>query len=889
MKITRGFGLDNHAGNRTISGIDLNLNGKLTENWFIQAKVRDDGMTTSAQGISTPVSSIEEMMLSVTNQKTSLEIGSIKAQQELPAMGEIRYSGKGVKFFHKDEVFDFNVSWVAPDGIEKTQRIIVQKNLAGPYFLTGKKGEKPIQIISAIAHKNGVQLEENRDFWIELSAVTFSEEIAAKGEEVIVQFEYLSAYSHDRTQIGATTKTKLGDFSILDVREWQSSKIQWGLESQYLQGVRAVADGNYIEVTDSTTGQSYFQFASDGDLDVEFVFVGNESGSYQKISDQEFEFAGLKQGDYNIGFSAKTGEPQAISAFRYSLHLENREILLSAMTKNAIFGKWNETHGDEDFSWKINSEFGAIPSQFSLLNSDANLSIFDRYFVPFGNNPNLRWLKTGFGVKNEKFYDFLCEPLFLQIGNDRTNGLNASAEIGNLEQFYLKTNREFLEKSALSGEKNNASAEIGASVGKFRWLAGWEDLALHNYLENQPPPRNEGYFSRLNFGDSEVEIRREHRTDSKSDDFWRSIMFSSQSKKRWIYSISTRLLMNEKIGKWEPNFSLKLNLPQKIRNTNFNYSVDFSKKIQYRSRWMFVEVPQSTGNYEFDSDLQEYVKSEFGDFVRQILIEPTDETANSLDQNLNFTKHFRFPSELNLNWRFDWRGMSEITDSLFSWRDAFLPKNPNVRRSIWNGRTAFFLKKGKHSANLDYRYNFSQNKNLYQGNSSSGLSKLRADGRLRFEDSSWNFLWENSRKNIISPFGLWNDRNILSNRIKLDWFQKYLFKTNSVIKFQMDRGEFDKIQFDAQMVAISGSVRFSKGEFSMRNSAEFSQVFTENETVLLPSEMADGNQPGQNWSWKIDFQWQITEQILLEANYSGRHDLRRGVKHQATILMVTEF
>lgn len=890
MKISRGFGLDNHVSNRTISGIDLNLNGKLTENWLIQAKVHDDGMTASAQGISTPISSIEEMMLSVTNQKTSLEIGSIKAQQELAAVGEIRYSGKGVKSSHNGEFLDFNISWIAPDGIAKTQRIQVQKNLQGPYFLTGRKNEKPIQVISVIANHGGIQLEQNRDFWITSSSITFSEEIASKGEEVIVQFEYLSPYSHDRTQIGATAKTKFGDFSISDVREWQSSKIQWGLESQHLQGVRSVADGNYIELTDSTTGQSYFQFANDGDLDVEFVFVGVGNGSYQKLSEKEFEFVGLKQGDYNPGFSAVNSDPKALSAFQYSFRRENREILLStiATSQNAILGKWNEKHGDEKFSWNVHSEFGYVGSKFSAFNPDANIRILDRYLIRSGDNPKLQWLKIGLGAKNNKFYNFVCEPLFLQIGNGKANGINASAEIGNLKHFYIRAKQEYLEKSMLNSEKKNTTAEVGAIAGGLRMIAGWEDRALHDYLENQNPPRNTGYFSRLNWKNAEIEMRREHRIDSKSDTFWRSIRISTQSKKRWFHTISTRFLMDEEVGKWVPNLSLDLTSPPKISHTKFRYSVDFSKKIQYRSRWMFVEVPQGTGNYEYDFDLQEHVKSEFGDFIRQILIEPTDEAANSLEQHLHFTKRFRFPQDILLKWRLEWDAAADITDSLFSWQNVFLPENQNTNRSLWNGRTGFLLKKGKNSINIDYKYNFNRNHNLYQGNSSSEFQQLRAGGRLKFEDSSWLLFGENSQKNILSPLGLWNNRAVESNRIKLDWKQNRMLNTNSTMEFQIDNGKFDRTQYVARMLAISGSVIFSSKVIYLNNSVQFSQVFTENETILLPPEMVDGNQTGRNFCWKINLQWQITEQISLEANYRGRHDERRGLKHQAMILMVTE-
>ncbi|MBL7052132.1 MAG: hypothetical protein ISS00_00115 [Candidatus Marinimicrobia bacterium] len=159
---------------------------------------------------------------------------------------------------------------------------------------------------------------------------------------------------------------------------------------------------------------------------------------------------------------------------------------------------------------------------------------------------------------------------------------------------------------------------------------------------------------------------------------------------------------------------------------------------------------------------------------------------------------------------------------------------------------------------------------------------------MKFEDSSWLLFGENSQKNILSPLGLWNNRAVESNRIKLDWKQNRMLNTNSTMEFQIDNGKFDRTQYVARMLAISGSVIFSSKVIYLNNSVQFSQVFTENETILLPPEMVDGNQTGRNFCWKINLQWQITEQISLEANYRGRHDERRGLKHQAMILMVTE-
>lgn len=337
----RGFTFGSNRDVTLNSGFRLQMNGKITNDVEVTAALTDEDTPIQPEGNTQKLQELDKVFIELKSNNIVSTIGDIEI--DLQESEFINFSRKiqGAKGYGDFGFSDILLSGAVSRGEYATNSFNGLNGVQGPYRLIGNDNEVDILVLSGSekVFLDGILLTrgENADYVIDygIGEITFTNiRIINANSRIVVDFEY-SDRRYSRTLLAGNSTTEIinKDFTIgvSYVNEFDSkeSTIDFelsDLDKQILENAGSdrfkatksgvtnvgidtatgIGNGFYIYVRDSVTSGndtiSFYRFAPGRDssiYQIAFSFVGQGNGNYIKRSTFEYDFAGIRGGNYD--------------------------------------------------------------------------------------------------------------------------------------------------------------------------------------------------------------------------------------------------------------------------------------------------------------------------------------------------------------------------------------------------------------------------------------------------------------------------------------------------------------------------------------------------------------------------------------------------------------
>ena len=342
------------------------------------------------------------------------------------------------------------------------------------------------------------------------------------------------------------------------------------------------------------------------------------------------------------------------------------------------------------------------------------------------------------------------------------------------------------------------------------------------------------------------------------------------------------------------NFELQYRSDEGEFVSKWNYRV--ASELQAKDEKVYIDVGEANGNYRFDETLQEYVPDPQGNFLLFIL--PTGD--------------FESVTNIETGWQIQYRpkagkksddALAKILNNVSSLTYVKIEEESR-EKNIWQ---LYFLNLDKfHNVNSTLRgvYIINQDLFFFERNPDWGLqlkSRYRDNLTNQFLDADNNesrLLWDRSiqvrkqffqrKLNLTLEYknGL-NKRKVSSSVTRNNdilshaLITGFTFRPKYEWRFQLDvEGGLEKNRDENNLLEISYLDLRPQLSYSIRGKARA----TANLTNLLvnivdnpfnrpiPFEMGKGKKKGTSWLWNGRFEYFISTNVTITANYTGRKD-----------------
>ncbi len=330
--ITRGINAGNQQSVVMQSGLDLKIEGKLSDKLKIKAVLSDDNLPQAYAGISQSYKEFNRIYMQLEAPNWQATGGDLLLEEQPGYFLKFKRKAQGLSFHAGRD----NTNWQVTGGIIRGQYGInrfkgIDGN-QGPYVLKGNKGETYIFIIqgSEKVYVNGKLLKQgaNKDYVInyETAELRFNPSFPiTQNHRIIVEFTYSNQhYVRYLNYNRYAHNSKHSDWEVYTFIE-QDAKTQtllYNLDRQQVETLKNAGDRPeqlwvtaaipsgynenkilYKKISNGIT--TYFEYTDQNEPDlyeVRFSYVGRHQGSY-KIREitaigKIYEYAGVHQGDY---------------------------------------------------------------------------------------------------------------------------------------------------------------------------------------------------------------------------------------------------------------------------------------------------------------------------------------------------------------------------------------------------------------------------------------------------------------------------------------------------------------------------------------------------------------------------------------------------------------
>jgi hypothetical protein len=419
--ITRGFNTGNRQSLVMQSGLDLKIEGKISEKLRIKAVLSDDNLPQAYAGISQSYKEFDRIYMQLTAPKWQATGGDLILDNNEHYFLKFLRKTQGISLKTKHNNTQLQITGGYVEGQFAINRFNGIDGNQGPYTLKGKQGETYIFIIpkSEKVYINGKILKRgiNNDYTIdyETAEIRFNPTVPiSHNHRIVIEFNY--ANQHYVRYLNYNKYQHKGDKSNWSVYSFIESDIKsqtllYDLTKEQVKKLQQAGDNLqdiWIESaikTDynenkilykkiSTSTGYYYQFTTEnisGLYEVKFTYLGNNKGNYriQKIvaNGKIFEYTGENQGDYAPVIKLTPPQRKAYLGFNYTYQPNDK-------TDFFITGLFNHTDNNL-FSTNQNFQPGAaIHTKFKQQlwqQKNNNISVFagydyvDKHFVATGN------------------------------------------------------------------------------------------------------------------------------------------------------------------------------------------------------------------------------------------------------------------------------------------------------------------------------------------------------------------------------------------------------------------------------------------------------------------------------------------------------------------------
>lgn len=342
------------------------------------------------------------------------------------------------------------------------------------------------------------------------------------------------------------------------------------------------------------------------------------------------------------------------------------------------------------------------------------------------------------------------------------------------------------------------------------------------------------------------------------------------------------------------NFELQYRAPANIFVGKWNYQV--ATELQALLEKVYVDVGENNGNFRFDETLQEYVPDPQGNFILFILPTGDFEGITNLETGLQLQYRPKFKRKSNFTFKdilnnISYTGYFKIEeksnlDNIFDLYILNLNKFHTPEHTLQGAfiinQDLYFFERNP-DWGLQFRSRFRDNlfnQFLDQENNETRVTWDRAvQVRKRIFGRKLNlsleYLNSLSKRTVSSVSSRNNDILGHNFTVGLNYRPSYAWRILLNLEGgpQKDRNEANLLKLNVFEIRpqISYSLRGKA-----RATADVSTLIVEEvENPFnrpIPFEMAKGKKAGVSWLWNARFDYFISNNVTITANYTGRKD-----------------
>lgn len=439
--IFRGLNFGNNQSAVLNSGLNLQLEGKITSNLNVLAAISDNNIPLQADGSSQQLQEFDKIFIKIFNDRISLTVADFEMATPSGFFMKYHKKAQGIEFAIKEKfksnkknkdnkneiLLNSSVSASIAKGKFRRQEINGSEGNQGPYKLTGENNETYLIVLSGtervyidgILQKRGYDNDYIIDY--NLAEITFTaNQQITKDKRIIVEFEY-SDKNYTRYLLTSSNavqlkknKLWLNFYNESDNKNQSFEQNLRNSDKQYLSSIGDNLDNAYVpsyaynenydenqiryklidSIANGTLYDSIFVYSTNKDsafYTVSFAFVGANNGNYIKTGSvangKVYKWIapvnGVPQGDY---IACK----KIIAPKSYQMLNLGTEINFSDKTK--LFSEIAYSHNDNNTFSKINNKDD---------NGFAVKTNFEQYFIKneknnFGTRLNYMFIFNNF-------------------------------------------------------------------------------------------------------------------------------------------------------------------------------------------------------------------------------------------------------------------------------------------------------------------------------------------------------------------------------------------------------------------------------------------------------------------------------------------------------------
>ena len=335
----RGITIGSNQDLTVNSGFRLQLNGKLSSDFEINAALTDESSPIQPEGNTEKLQELDNVFIEIKNKNFTGTIGDINVDIINTEFMNFKRKIQGAKGYSDYGPGNIFLSGAVQRGKFNTNSFNGQDNNQGPYILVGRDNEINILVLSGSekVFLDGILLTrgEQADYIIDygVGTITFTNNrLITSVSRIIVDFEYTDRKYSRSILSGANqirflnNKLNIG-VSYVNENDNEDKTIDFTLSEEDKQILAEAGDDKFKAVksgvqyvgSDTTTGLglglyvksdtlinkqniTYYKYLP-GDTNavyqVVFSFVGQGKGNYVQQSSFQYNFSGLNQGIYD--------------------------------------------------------------------------------------------------------------------------------------------------------------------------------------------------------------------------------------------------------------------------------------------------------------------------------------------------------------------------------------------------------------------------------------------------------------------------------------------------------------------------------------------------------------------------------------------------------------
>lgn len=494
--ISRGIGFGNNQDVIVNSGMNLQLDGKLNDDLFIQAAISDNNIPIQPDGNSQQLQEFDKVFIKIYNERFSITAGDFELKRPQGYFLNYNKKAQGADIglhtnfkTNSGKIFglDTRISGAIAKGKFHHQEISGNEGNQGPYKLVGANNEQYIVVLAGTekVYVDGILINRgyDNDYIIDynLGEISFTpRQPINKDKRIIVEFEY-SDRNYTRFLVTGSANLNLKkskfwlnlydesdnknqpfDQDLSQDNKFLLSQIGDNIDMALIPGFDSLgfesSEIRYLLTDTIVDAVSY---------DSVFIYSTNPNLALYRVS---FAFAGANKGNYKKGVSAANGRVYEwiapIDGVPQGDYVPYR--LIITPKKSQLINAGGEMNLSEKTS--VNFEFAYSKTDinaFSKLDSEddsgfALKSGIKQAFVKtdkvwFGAFANYEFMQKDFrGIENFKSTEFTRD--------------------WNITKLYSGSNENFV-----SGGLSYVNKKLGSTVFNTSWL---DRGILYNGLQN---------------------------------------------------------------------------------------------------------------------------------------------------------------------------------------------------------------------------------------------------------------------------------------------------------------------------------------------------------------------------------------------------------------------